>query len=129
MKSSIVPRSNEISAQLSSRKSNSPKATSKIPIVETILSIHSRGDPRVTEAKSTSDFVSEFWQETVATFPRDVQEMTTTDQVGYFCRQFELLRRENELLKRDEKERRRSMLLMADKIKLMNQPVVHGQKS
>jgi hypothetical protein len=51
------------------------------------------------------------------------------DKLAYFFREVELLRRENDILRRDEGERRRGMVLIGEKIKLMNQPVLRGRGS
>jgi len=44
----------------------------------------------------------------------------------YFFKEIEFLRHENTILRREEEERKRSMWLLGEKIKLLNQPVERG---
>jgi hypothetical protein len=71
---------------------------------------------------SNSEFVASFWTQTMAELPPAVRELQPLDRLAFFFRHVEHLKKENDLLKREEAERRKSMLLMAEKIRLMNQP-------
>jgi hypothetical protein len=109
---------------LKSGSKNFPEAKS---LVETIDEI---SHPNTTASREDNkQFVSRFWKETASTFPPALKEGSTLDHLAYFFRDVELLRKENELIKRDELERRKSMLLLGEKLKLMNQPVLRVSKS
>jgi hypothetical protein len=75
---------------------------------------------------SSAESLSRCWREITANFPPDVKMLPTIDRLAYYFREAELAKKENEILKRDESERRKSMLLLAEKIELMNQPVARG---
>jgi hypothetical protein len=75
---------------------------------------------------SSAEFVSKYWRETSSKFPREVQVLPTIDRLAYYFKKAEFVKKENEILKNDERERRKSMVLMAEKLKLMNQPVSRG---
>jgi hypothetical protein len=83
----------------------------------------------VPPSEDNKQFVSRFWKETVSGFSPAFQTMSTLDHLGYFFREIELLRKENDLIKRDELERRKEMLLFAERMKLMNQPVLRCSKN
>jgi hypothetical protein len=109
---------------LKSGSKNFPEAKSLVKAIDEI-------SPQNTTAskEDNKQFVSRFWKETASTFPPTRKERSTLDHLAYFFRDVELLRKENELIKRDELERRKSMLLLAEKLKLMNQPVLRVSKS
>ena len=77
----------------------------------------------LTTPLSSAESVSRCWREITSKFPEEVKMLPTIDRLAYYFREAELAKKENEILKRDESERRKSMMLMAEKIKLMNQPV------
>lgn len=108
---------------LRSEERVSPGLESVIKVLDNI----SRGN-QCQLPEDNKQFVSRFWKETVSGFPPSFQNLSTLEHLGYIFRELELLRRENELIKRDEMERRKTMLLLADKIKLMNQPVLRCSK-
>ena len=68
-------------------------------------------------------YIMAFWKQTIAEFPESVRMGTVIDRVGHFFHEVELLRKENEQIKREEAERRGTMLLIAEKIMLLNQGV------
>lgn len=76
---------------------------------------------------STAELVSQYWREITMKFPPEVKALPTIDRLAYYFREAELAKEENNILKRDESERRKNMVLLAEKIKLMNQPVVRGK--
>ena len=78
---------------------------------------------------SNAEFVSRFFRQITSTFPPEVQGLSAIDRLAYYFRTSELAVKENEILIRDEAERRKAMLLMAEKIKLMNQPLPRGPNS
>lgn len=76
----------------------------------------------------TTGFAEKFWRETVASFPADVEKSgEMEDQVHWFFKKFEFLK-EIEIIGTDEEERRKAMVLLGEKIKLLNQPVKRGSK-
>ena len=77
-----------------------------------------------TACESNADYVARYWKTTTSQFPEPVRKLATMDRLAYYFRETDLMRKELEIIKRDEAERRKSMLLMAEKIKLMNQPIV-----
>jgi hypothetical protein len=109
---------------LKSGSKNFPEAKSLVKAIDEISHANT-----TTSTEDNKQFVSWFWKETASTFPPALKERSTLDHLAYFFRDVELLRKENELIKRDELERRRSMLLLAEKLKLMNQPVLRVSKS
>ena len=72
---------------------------------------------------SNAELVSKYWREITMKLPPEVKSLPTIDRLAYYFRESELAKEENAILKRDESERRKSMVLLAEKIKLMNQPV------
>jgi len=77
-------------------------------------------------SESNTDYVARYWKTTSSQFPEPVRGSSTIDRLAYYFRETDLMRKELEIIKRDEVERRKSMLLIAEKIKLMNQPVARG---
>jgi len=67
------------------------------------------------------DYVSRYWKQVSAKFPAEIRGLPTIDRLAHYFRETELIRKENEIIKRDELERRQSMVLLGEKIKLMNQ--------
>jgi hypothetical protein len=109
---------------LKSGSKNFPEAKSLVKAIDQISQPNT-----AASMEDNKEYVSRFWRETASTFPPAVQKMSTVDHLAYFFRDIESLRKENELIKRDELERRKSMLLLAEKLKLMNQPVLRFSKS
>jgi hypothetical protein len=109
---------------LKSRSQNFPEAKSLVKAIDEISHPNT-----AASTEDNKEFVSKFWGKAVSTFPLALQKMSTLDHLAYFFRDIESLRKENELIKRDELERRKSMLLLAEKLKLMNQPVLRFSKS
>jgi hypothetical protein len=77
-----------------------------------------------------TEFVKRFWRDTVASFPENMRGSAVgmEEKLHWFFKEVELLRRENEIIRRDEEERRKGMLLLGDKIRLLNQPVREASK-
>ena len=76
---------------------------------------------RPARKERSQDYVSRYWKQVSAKFPADIRELPTIDRLAHYFRETELIRKENEIIKRDELERRQSMVLLGEKIKLMNQ--------
>ena len=100
------------------------RATKQISAVNDLDALKSIGVAIEPNLMSNAEFVSRYWQETVSNFPEGIQSMPTLDRLAYYFRMVEMLKRENQILKKDARERRRTMVLLGEKIKLINQPVV-----
>lgn len=78
---------------------------------------------RPTEPTETERYVVKYWGEVQTRLSPEFRTSSTTEQLAHYFRQMEHLKQELDILKKDEKARRRQMVLIGEKIKLMNQPV------
>jgi len=77
-----------------------------------------------TEPTETERYVVKYWGEVQTRLSAEFRTSSTTEQLAHYFRQMEHLKQELDILKKDEKARRHQMVLIGEKIKLMNQPVV-----
>ena len=106
----------------SNRKAG-PKSAEKVLLSEAVNPVSKGNDLSVAEtSESNAEYVARYWKAAASQFPEQVRELSTIDRLAYYFRETDLMRKELQIIKRDEAERRKSMLLMAEKIKLMNQP-------
>jgi len=119
-----IPHRKPTSEKSSPQKSNISRKGEPASLAGALNFNPDKPDARGLSATvSSAESVSRCWREITAKFPPEVKILPTIDRLAYYFREAELAKKENEILKRDESERRKSMLLMAEKIKLMNQPV------
>ena len=97
--------------------------TSKPEQVSLAKALNETINPNDHSSVSSTERVSKYWREITMKFPPEVKALPTIDRLAYYFREAELAKEENKILKRDESERRKSMVLLAEKIRLMNQPV------
>jgi hypothetical protein len=103
------------------------KSAEKVSLSEVLSGVATNKDASgAVVRESNADYVAKYWKATSSQFPEPVRALSAIDRLAYYFRETELMRRELEIIKQDEAERRKSMLLIAEKIKLMNQPVVRG---
>ena len=111
------------------RKSISEKSESMV-LARALRASSSSNDAFGFSTNLTSaEAVSKCWREITSKLPPEVKILPTIDRLAYYFREAEFAKKENEILKLDETERRKSMMLMAEKIKLMNQPVARSSAS
>ena len=83
------------------------------------------------------EYVEKFWRDTVASFPEHVQQSSNMeDKVEWFfteveflrkeIMEVELLRKENDRIRREEADRRKQTGLLGEKIMLLNRPIKRG---
>jgi len=114
-------------ATAATKKATAKRSQEKLSLAEVLSPIRQRkGMPEGDASESNAEYVSRYWKATASQFPESVRELSTVDRLAYYFRESDLMRKELQIIKRDEAERRKSMLLMAEKIKLMNEPVVRG---
>lgn len=106
-------------------KSSTQKSQSEQPFLAKAL--NETTNPNDPSSVSSAEVVSKYWREITMKFPPEVKALPTIDRLAYYFREAELAKEENKIIKRDESERRKSMVLLAEKIRLMNQPVVRGK--
>lgn len=75
-----------------------------------------RGISFATKEETSQNYVSRYWKEVSAKFPAEIRELSTVERLAYYFRETELIRQENEVIRRDELERRKSMVLLGEKI-------------
>ena len=102
-------------------KSSTQKSKSEQPSLAKAL--NETINPNDASPVSSAELVSKYWREITMKLPPEVKSLPTIDRLAYYFREAELAKEENKILKRDESERRKSMVLLAEKIRLMNQPV------
>ena len=117
----------------SNRKAGPKKSAEKASLPEALNPASKGNGFSVAETReSNAEYVARYWKVAASQFPEQVREFSTIDRLAYYFRETDLMRKELQIIKRDEAERRKSMLLMAEKIKLMNQPtsrgIVHPEK-
>lgn len=76
-----------------------------------------------SENETAQDYVSRYWTAYFAELPTEIRELPSVEKLSWYFRETELLRLENHSLREDEEERRREMVLMGERIVLMNQQV------
>ena len=136
---SKVPRHSDISTSVVPKK-RPPKPAESDPVpkkvktsntIETMLKPQQHFSiddtciiiPPLVGKEPSQDYVSRYWKQVSAKFPAEIRELPTIDRLAHYFRETELIRKENEIIRRDELERRQSMVLLGEKIKLMNQQV------
>ena len=103
------------------------RSDEKVSLSEVLSGVATNKDTSGAAAReSNADYVARYWKATSSQFPEPVRALSAVDRLAYYFRETDLMRRELEIIKRDEAERRKSMLLTAEKIKLMNQPMARG---
>src|SRR5277367_6548111 len=103
------------------------RSAEKVSLSEVLSGVATNKDTSGAAAReSNAAYVARYWKATSSQFPEPVRTLSAIDRLAYYFRETDLMRRELEIVKRDEAERRKSMLLTAEKIKLMNQPVARG---
>ena len=84
--------------------------------------------PPPAESETSQDYISRYWKQYFADFPSEIRELPTIDKLALYFRETEILRIANHTIRRDEEERRREMVLMGERIKLMNQQVARDTR-
>jgi hypothetical protein len=98
------------------RKLSENALQSKRPQTSQTLAVRAEGE-------TAQEFVTRYWTDYLAGLPPALKELPSIDKLAHYFKESEILRLQNDAIRKEEEERRREMVLVGKKIQLMNQQV------